>query len=137
MWIFVILSLTDIYIFWRLVADMKHRSKALQALVFTVKAILSLILLYFIVRLLSYRGEFADPANAFRYIAFGALAALIITVGSLYLVTSIGTRLLGRILHRKLGGLVLTNIIISGVLLCLFIDSFIRQRFDTRVIRQE
>lgn len=137
MWIFVILSLTDIYIFWRLVADMKHRSKALQALVFTVKAILSLILLYFIVRLLSYRGEFADPANAFRYIAFGALAALIITVGSLYLVTSIGTRLLGRILHRKLGGLVLTNIIISGVLLCLFIDSFIRQRFDTRIIRQE
>jgi hypothetical protein len=87
MWIFVILSLTDIYIFWRLVADMKLRSKALQALVFTVKAILSLILLYFIVRLLSYRGEFADPANAFRYIVFGALAALIITVGSLYLVT--------------------------------------------------
>ncbi len=137
MWIFVILLLTDIYIFWRLIADMKHRSRALQAVVLTVKAILSFILLYFIVRLLTYRGEFADPANAFRYIVFGAIAALIITVGSLYLVTSIGTRLLGRILHRKLGGLVLANIIISGVLLILFTDSFIRQRFDTRIIRQD
>lgn len=137
MWIFVILLLTDIYIFWRLIADMKHRSRALQAVVLTVKAILSIFLLYFIVRLLTYRGEFADPANAFRYIVFGAIAALIITVGSLYLVTSIGTRLLGRILHRKLGGLVLANIIISGVLLLLFTDSFIRQRFDTRIIRQD
>jgi hypothetical protein len=137
MWIFVILSLTDIYIFWRLVADMKHRSKALQAVVFTVKAIQSFILLYFIVRLLSYQGEFADPANAFRYIVFGGLAALVITVGSLYLVTSIGTHLLGRILHRELGGLVLTNIIISGVLLFLFTDSFVRQRFDTRIVRQD
>ena len=88
MWIFVILSLTDIYIFWRLAADLKQRSKALQALVLSVKAIQSLILLYLIVRLLSYQGEFADPANAFRYIVFGALAALVITVGSLYLATT-------------------------------------------------
>jgi hypothetical protein len=137
MWIFVILSLTDIYIFWRLASDMKHRSKALQAVVFSVKAIQSLILLYLMVRLLSYQGEFADPANAFRYIVFGAIAALVVTVGSLYLVTSIGTRLLGRILHRELGGLVLTNIIISGVLLILFTDSFFRQRFDTRIVRQD
>jgi len=137
MWIFVILSLTDIYIFWRLIADLKHRNKPLQAAVFTVKAIVSLVLLYFIVRLLSYNGEFADPANAYRYIVFGALTALIIIVGSLYLVTSTGTRLLGRILHRKLGGLVLTNIIISGVLLVLFTDGFFRQRFNTKIVRQD
>jgi hypothetical protein len=137
MWIFVILSLADIYIFWRLVGDMKHRSQALQAVVLSVKAIQSLILLYLIVSLLSYRGEFADPANAFRYIVFGAIAALVLAVGSLYLVTSIGTRLLGRILHRKLGGLVLTNIIISGLLLLLFADSFVRQRFDTKIVRQD
>jgi predicted MPP superfamily phosphohydrolase len=137
MWIFIILLLTDIYIFWRLVADLKRRSKALQAVVFTVKAIQSLILLYFIVRLLSYKGEFADPANVFRYQEFGALAALVITVGSLYLVAGIGTCLLGRILHRRIKGLVLTNIIISGALLLLFTDSFIRQRFDTKIVRQE
>ena len=86
MWIFIILSLTDIYIFWRLAGDLKHRSKALRAVVFTVKAIQSLILLWFIVTMLSYKGEFADPANAYRYIVFGALAGLIFTVGSLYLV---------------------------------------------------
>lgn len=137
MWIFVILVLADIFIFWHLVSDLKHRNKALQEVVFTVKAIVSLVLLYFIVRLLSYKGEFADPANAYRYIVFGALTALIIIVGSLYLVTSTGTRLLGRILHRKLGGLVLTNIIISGVLLLLFTDSFFRQRFNTRIVRQD
>ena len=137
MWIFVILLLTDIYIFRRLVSDMKQRSKALQAVVLTLKAIQTLVLVWLIVRLVSYRGEFADPANAYRYIVFGALAALIITVGSLYLVTSIGTRLLGRILHRRLSGLVLTNIIISGVLLILFADSYFRQRLDTVVVRQD
>jgi len=137
MWIFVILLLTDIYIFWRLIGDMKHRSKALQAAVLTVKAIQSLILLYFIVRLLTYQGEFADPANAFRYIVFGALAALILTVGLLYLATSIGTHLLGRILHRKLAGLVLTNIIISGLLVLLFTDSFVRQRLETKIVRKD
>jgi len=137
MWIFVILLLADIYIFLRLVGDMKQRSKALQALVFTVKAIQSLVLLWLIIKLVSFKGEFADPANAYRYIVFGALAALIITVGSLYLVTSIGTRLLGRIMHRQLGGLVLTNIIISGVLLILFADSYFRQRLDTGLVRQD
>ncbi len=137
MWIFVILLLTDIYIFWRLISDMKQRSKWLQAVVLTVKAIQTLVLVWLIVRLVSYRGEFADPANAYRYIVFGALAALIITVGSLYLATSISTRLLGRILHRRLSGLVLTNIIISGVLLILFADGYFRQRFDTRIVRQD
>jgi predicted MPP superfamily phosphohydrolase len=137
MWILIILSLTDIYIFWRLAGDLKHRSKALRAMVFTVKAIQSFILLWFIVTLLSYKGEFADPANVYRYTVFGALAGLIFTVGSLYLFTAIGTALLGRILHRKLRGLVITNLFISGALLLLFTDSYVRQRFDTRIVRQD
>jgi predicted MPP superfamily phosphohydrolase len=137
MWIFIILSLTDIYIFWRLAGDLKYRSKTLRAVVFTVKAIQSLILLWFIVTMLSYKGEFADPANAYKYIVFGALAGLIFTVGSLYIVTGIGTALLGRILHRKLRGLVITNLIVSGALVLLFTDSYVRQRFDTRIVRQD
>jgi uncharacterized protein len=137
MWIFVILLLTDIYIFWRLISDLKGRSKALKAAVFTVKAVLSLILLWFIVTMLSYKGEFADPANAYRQIVSGALTGLIFTIGALYIVTGIGTALAGRIMHRKFRGPVITNLIISGALLLLFTDSYARQRFDTRIVRQD
>ena len=137
MWIFVLLSLTDAYIWFRLVTDLRQRNRWLKAVVFTVKAIFSLLLVYFIIRLLSYKDEFADPANAFRYIAFGAMGALIITSGTLYLASSIMTRLTGRIFHRKLGGLVLINIIIPGAFILLFTDSYLRQRFNVKTVRQD
>ncbi len=137
MWIFVLISLTDAYIWFRLVTDLRQRNRWLKAVVFTVKAIFSLLLAYFIITLLSYKGEFADPANAFRYIVFGAISAMVITSGILYLASSIITRLAGRIFHRRLGGLVLTNIVVLGAFILLFTDSYLRQRFNVKVVRQE
>jgi len=137
MWIFVTLVLVDLYVWWRLVTDLRKRNKVLQAVSFAVKAALSVILLYLVARLVLYRGPFDDPANAFRYIAFGVINILVIAVGSVYLGLSIITRLAGRIIRRKMSGLVITNIILSGILVFLFADGYFRQRFDVKIIRED
>ena len=137
MWIFVTLVLVDLYVWWRLVTDLRKRNKVLQAVSFAVKTAISVILLYLVARLVLYRGPFDDPANAFRYIAFGVINILVISVGSLYLGLSIITRLAGRIMRRKMSGLVITNIILSGFLVFLFADGYFRQRFDVKIIRED
>lgn len=137
MWIFVTLVLVDLYVWWRLVTDLRRRNKVLQAVSFAAKAALSVILLYLVARLVLDRGPFDDPPNAFRYIAFGLINILVISVGSIYLGLSIITRLAGRIIRRKMSGLVITNIILSGILVFLFADGYFRQRFDVKIIREE
>ena len=137
MWIFVTLVLVDLYVWWRLVTDLRKRNKVLQAVSFAVKTALSVILLYLVVSLVLYKGPFDDPANAFRYIAFGVINILVISVGSVYLGLSIITRLAGRIMRRKMSGLVITNIVLSGILVFLFADGYFRQRFDVKIIREE
>jgi hypothetical protein len=137
MWIFVTLVLVDLYVWWRLVTDLRGRNKVLQAVSFAVKAALSVILIYLIARLVLYKGPFDDPANAFRFIAFGVINILVISVGSVYLGLSIITRLAGRIMRRIMSGLVITNIILSGILVFVFADGYFRQRFDVKIIREE
>lgn len=137
MWIFVTLILVDLYVWWRLVTDLRKRNIVLRVVSFTVKAALTIILIYLIIRLLIYKGDFDAPANAFRYIAFGAINILVILVGSVYLGLSILARLAGRILRRRLSGLVITGILLSGILVFLFADGYFRQRFDVKIIREE
>jgi predicted MPP superfamily phosphohydrolase len=137
MWVFIILLLTDLYIWWRLTGDLKHQNRVLQVIVLIAKAFFSVIFLWLIIRLITYRGEFADPANAFRYIEFGAMAGLLVSVGMLYLAVSILIRLLGRFIHKRLQAILTINIIISALLVALFADGFFRQRFDVRVTREQ
>lgn len=137
MWVFIILLLTDLYIWWRLTGDLRHQNRVLQTFVLIAKACFSAVFLYLVIRLVSYRGEFADPANAFRYIEFGAMGGLLVSVGLLYLVVSILIRLLGRFLHKRLQLVLTINIIFSALLVVLFADGFFRQRFDTRVTYEE
>lgn len=137
MWIFITLILVDLYVWWRLVTDLRGRNMALRIISFAVKSVVSLLLVYMIMRIVMYKGAFDDPANAFRYIVFGVLNILVITVGSVYLGLSIITRMAGRIIRRNLSGLVIANILFSGVLVFLFADGYFRQRFDVKIVREE
>ncbi|MCK7530501.1 MAG: hypothetical protein MZV63_05385 [Marinilabiliales bacterium] len=110
--------------------------RCFRQFLFAVKTALSVILLYLVVSLVLYKGPFDDPANAFRYIVFGVINILVISVGSIYLGLSIITRLAGRIMRRKMSGLVITNIVLSGILVFLFADGYFRQRFDVKIIRR-
>jgi predicted MPP superfamily phosphohydrolase len=137
MWVFIILLLTDLYIWWRLTGDLRHQNRVLQTFVLIAKACFSVVFLYLVIRLISFRGEFADPANAFRYIEFGAMGGLLVSVGLLYLSVSILIRLLGRFIHKRLQTILTINIIISALLVVLFADGFFRQRFDVVMTRED
>jgi predicted MPP superfamily phosphohydrolase len=137
MLIFLILVLADICIWWLLIGDTRRLGPVMRVLVLTVKVIISLTLIYLITRILLYKGEFADPANTFRYIVLGAMGAFIITAGSLYIVASLLIHLLERKLKRRFNGLVLANLIISAALLLLFADGYFRQRLNITTTRQE
>ncbi len=137
MGIFIILILTDLFIWWRLLADIRNRRSVAFVTVVAVKTLLTALLLWLIAGTILYRGEFATPANAFRHIFFGAVAALTITLGISWAVISIIARLLGCILHRRLTGAVWANILFAGILTVIFTDGFFRQRFDVRIISRE
>lgn len=137
MWVFIILLLTDFYIGWRLTRDLKHLNMAPGTFVLVAKACFSLVFIWLIIRIVIYRGEFADPANAFRHIELGAMAALLVSAGILYLAGSLLISLIGRLLHKRLQVILIINIIIPALIVALFADSFFRQRFDTRVTREE
>jgi predicted MPP superfamily phosphohydrolase len=137
MGIFIILILTDLFIWWRLLADIRNRRSLACVTVVAVKTLLTVLLLWLIAGTLLYRGEFASPANAFRQIVFGAVAALTIALGISYAFISITANLLGRILHRRLVGVVWVNILFALLLTVIFADGFFRQRFDVRIIRRE
>lgn len=137
MGIFIILVLTDLFLWWRLLSDIRDRRSVAFISVITVKALLTALLLWLMTGLVFYRGEFTSPANTFRYIVFGTVAALTVTLAISWTLISTIVRLAGRIFHRKLQGVIWVNILFALTLTVIFADSFIRQRFDVRIIRRE
>lgn len=118
-------------------ADIRNRGSIAFVTVVAVKALLTALLLWLIAGTIVYRGEFASPANAFRQIVFGAVAALTMALGISYAFISIIAHMVGRILHHRLTGVVWVNILFAGILTVIFADGFFRQRFDVRIIRRE
>ncbi len=137
MLIFIISLLADIWLWYALTTDLKKRNKVLRAFVLAVKATLTAALIYLIIRIVAYGGEFAEPANAYRQIVFGALAAFHITAGSVYLIMVLLTWLPGRFMKRKPKATGIVNIIIFLLVVIIFADGYFRQRFDLRIVREE
>lgn len=137
MLILLFLFLADIWLWYALLTDLRNRSKAFRAVVLAVKATLTATLLYLAIAIAVYRGEFAEPANAYRQIVFGAVTALHITAGSVYFIMILFTWLPGRLMNRKLKAAGIINIIIFLLVVILFADGFFRQRFNARIARQE
>jgi len=137
MGLYIALILIDTFVWWNLLTDLRHRSRIALSAVVTIKAVITVILLALILSIETYRGEFADPRNINKYLIFGTVSALIISIGSWYILASLVTRIFNRIMHRRLSGVVWTNITIAGLLVILISDSYFRQRFDVRVVSEE
>jgi len=135
--LFLIPLLSDIWLWYALITDLSKSNQIFRAIVLAVKAFLTGALLYILIRILFYNGEFADPANAYRQIVFGALSALHITAGAIYLVMALLTWLPGRLMKRRIKFAAAINTIIFLLIVTLFADGFFRQRFDLRTVRQE
>ena len=139
--------IAEIWLWNVLISDLRNRPLTLQVAVFIIKSLLSVAFLYLAVRIIFYKGDFDDPANAFRQIAFGALAALLVTAAGASMVIRLATWLVRRagrrrtgknrtVQHRPEGGGLL-GITVFCVLVALFADSYFRQRFDVNVVRRD
>ncbi len=137
MLLFIIPLLADLFLWYALTSDLRKRNRAFRVTVLAVKATLTAALLYIIIRIAVYGGEFAEPASAYRQIVFGAVAALHIIAASVYIIMILVTWLPGRLLHRRLEGARTINIILFLLIVILFADGFYRQRFDVRTVRQD
>lgn len=134
---FLIPLLADIWLWYALITDLRKRNKAFRAVVLAVKATLTAALVYLIITIAAYRGEFAEPANAYRQIVIGALTALNITAGLIYLIMVILTWLPGRLMNHKLKAAGIVNITLFLLVVIIFADGYFRQRFDVRIVRME
>ncbi len=136
MLLFVLPVIADIWLWYALISDLKRRSFALRAVVLAVKASLSLALLYLIISVTTYGGNFAAPANAYRFITLSLTGMLLITSGMAYLLIRLIISSAGRLFRKKTGGAVLINIALFLFLVILVADGHFRQRLDIRVVRQ-
>ncbi|MFN2314454.1 MAG: metallophosphoesterase [Bacteroidales bacterium] len=134
---FLIPLLADIWLWYALLTDLKKRNMVLRTIVLVVKATLTAALIYLVITIAAYRGEFAEPVNAYRQIVFGAITALNITAGSLYLIMVLLTWVPGRLLNRKLKAAGIVNITLFLLVVIIFADGYFRQRFDVRIVRDE
>ncbi len=137
MLIFLITILADIWLWYVLITDLKKRNILLRYVVLAVKGGLTAALIYLVISIAAYGGEFAEPANAYRQIVFGALAALNIIAATVYLVMILFTWLPGRLMNRKLKAAGIINITLFLLVVIIFADGYFRQRFDVRIVRQD
>ncbi len=117
--------------------DLRNRSEVIRTFVVITLGVLTVILLKLIISIETYSGSFSEPSNIFRYLTFGSVASLIVTLSVCYILISTITILLRRILHKKLSGVIWTNLVIATLIIALFADGYFRQRFDFRVRREE
>jgi predicted MPP superfamily phosphohydrolase len=137
MLLFILPVIADIWLWYALISDLKRRSFALRAFVLAVKTSLSLALLYLIISVAVYGGDFAEPANAYRFITLSLTGMLLITTGMTYLFIRLIISAAGRMFRKKTEGAVLINITLFLLLVILVADGHFRQRLDIRVVRQD
>jgi len=134
---YLILLIADLFLWFILLKELRERNGILRIAVLLVKTAVSAIFIFFFFRIILYRGEFADPANAFRQIQMGVIALLLVASASTCLMMTLAIRLGSRIMGRKNRGTGAANSIIFILFVLLVADGYFRQRLDIKTIRQE
>lgn len=134
---YLILLVADLFLWFILLTELRDRNGILRIAVLLVKTAVSVIFIFLFFRIVLYRGEFADPANAFRQIQMGVIALLLVASALTGLVLTLTIRLVSRLTGRKYGGTGAANSILFVLFVLLVADGYFRQRLDIKIIRQE
>jgi len=134
---YLILLIADLFLWFILLKELRERNGILRIAVLLVKTTVSAIFIFLFFRIILYRGEFADPANAFRQIQMGVIGLLLVASASTCLVLTLAIRLVSRLMGRKYGGTGTANSILFVLFVLLVADGYFRQRLDIRTVRQE
>ncbi len=90
---YLILFIADLFLWFIILKEMKGRKRVLRTSVLVLKTAVTALFLFLFIRILLYNGEFADPANAFRQIQMGTMAALLVAAAATCLAVTVIIRL--------------------------------------------
>lgn len=127
----------DLILWYLLVKELKEANRIFRMTVLSLKATVSFIFLFLLFRIVFFRGEFAEPANAFRQIQMGTMAVLLLSAAGTGILTTLLIRTVRLFLKKKMRRPALVNTVIFLIAVTLVADGYFRQRLDIRLVRQE
>lgn len=133
---YLIVLIADLFLWFIILKEMKGRNSIFRASVLVFKSVVSILFLFLFFRIVLYRGEFAEPANAFRQIQMGALAAMLVAASTASLTVTILIRLVSLLRGRKSGSTGIASTLIFILVTLLVADGYFRQRLDIKTVRQ-
>jgi uncharacterized protein len=134
---YVFIIIIEILFWLRLRNDFPDRTVKSWKYVRIVKILLSLLLIFAFGRLLFMRGDIAIPKNAFTDIFFGAVAAMTVAAGILYVILSLVRLALTKIFKKPVYWLKWSTICITSVIILLFMQGYFFGRFNVRTERKD
>lgn len=130
----------DLILWFLLLKELKGRNRILRLAVLSLKAAVSVVFLILFFRIVLYRGEFAEPANAFRQIQMGTMALLLLSSAGASLLLTLFVRIAASFVKKRAirrGQNILMNTVIFVLAVAFVADGYFRQRLDIRFVRQE
>ncbi|MCU0457993.1 MAG: metallophosphoesterase [Bacteroidales bacterium] len=134
---YLILLIADLFLWFLLLRELRGEKGILRFVVLLVKASVSVLFIILFLRIVLYRGEFADPANAFRQIQMGTIAFLLVTASGLCIVVTLLGRFMAYFRKRKSRWISRLNLIIFLLAVFAVADGYFRQRLEIRFVREE
>jgi len=133
---YIILFIADLFLWFIIWRELKERDRILRASVLVLKTAVTALFLFLLLRIVLYKGEFADPANAFRQIQMGTMAVLLVSSSTACLTANLLKWMISLLRGRKAGNSGIANTLIFILLTLLVADGYFRQRLDIRTVRQ-
>jgi predicted MPP superfamily phosphohydrolase len=140
MFLYTALLFSDLILWYLLLKELKGRNIYLKLAVLSLKSAVTVIFLTLFFRIILYRGEFAEPANAFRQIQMGTMALLLLSSAGTSLLLTLIAMLAGSFMKKrakKRSRNILITTIIFVLAVVIVADGYFRQRLDIRFVRQE
>lgn len=140
MFFYPALLVADLILWYILLKELKGRNMYLRLAVLSLKAAVTVIFLTLFFRIVLHRGEFAEPANAFRQIQMGTMALLLLSAAGASLLVTLFVRIAGSFMKKRTKNRkqnILINTIIFVLAVVFVADGYYRQRLDIRFVSQE
>ncbi len=134
---YLTLIIADLFLWFLMLRDLRGRNRFFRFAVLLVKGAVSVIFITLLLRIVFYRGEFADPANAFRQIQMGTVAFLLANASVLCLLVTLIGRLMAFFRKREIRWISLLNVVVFLLSVIVVADGYFRQRLDIRFVREE
>lgn len=140
MFFYPALLVADLILWYILLKELKGRNMYMRLAVLSLKAAVTVIFLTLFFRIVLHRGEFAEPANAFRQIQMGTMALLLLSAAGASLLVTLFVRIAGSFMKKRAKNRrqnILINTIIFVLAVVFVADGYYRQRLDIRFVSQE